>query len=400
MNHRPAPPPDAASVVLTFLESIGRRSEAELYLRLFRELPKESFAIIVADSSALRHGAAALAEQLRFLRELGLVAPVAVGVLDPATASAAAERLVRRCQDMGARVVDARGTDVASRVRECLVAEQLPVLVFEEPVAAEPVGERLDRLATLAGELGTRKIVVLRRRGGLVRNAGRAGATADRRLSVVNLRADLAGLEEPRAMPPEDAALLTQVGTVLRHPACSQVSAAVTSPLDLLRELFTVRGAGTLVKRGSAIQHHADYGSVDVVRLSSLLESSFGRRVRPDFFQRPPLAVYVEESYRGAAILEPSRLAPYLTKFAVDRVAQGEGIGRDLWEALTREHPSVFWRARIENPIASWYSSLCDGMTRVGAWTVYFRGVRTADIPAIAEDALARPDDFEPREAG
>ena len=46
MTPKTANSPDAAGVVLTFLESVGRRSEAELYLKLFRELPKESFAII------------------------------------------------------------------------------------------------------------------------------------------------------------------------------------------------------------------------------------------------------------------------------------------------------------------------------------------------------------------
>src|SRR5215813_14046471 len=60
--------PDAAGVVLTFLESVGRRSEAEFYLKLFRELPKESFAIIAAEAAVLRYAAGSLVEQLRFLR--------------------------------------------------------------------------------------------------------------------------------------------------------------------------------------------------------------------------------------------------------------------------------------------------------------------------------------------
>ena len=42
----PAVQANPADVVLTFLESVGRRAEAELYLRLFRQLPKESFALI------------------------------------------------------------------------------------------------------------------------------------------------------------------------------------------------------------------------------------------------------------------------------------------------------------------------------------------------------------------
>jgi len=81
-----------------------------------------------------------------------------------------------------------------------------------------------------------------------------------------------------------------------------------------------------------------------------LLERSFGRTLRSEFFQRTPSSLYVEADYRGAAILEPSRVAPYLSKLAVEPLAQGEGIARDLWQALARDHAAFFWRARPDNP--------------------------------------------------
>jgi acetylglutamate kinase len=395
VNQKTAQPPDAAGVVLTFLESVGRRSEAELYLKLFRELPKESFAIIVAEAAVLRYAVGSLVEQLRFLRELGLFAPVAVGVFEPQSAEKAAARLTKRCADMGAVIEEARDAELAKQVKEELAAENLPVLSFAG-TEEETTAHRFERLARLAGDLGTRKVVILRRRGGL-RRLGRdrtANPDWERRVSVVNLRTDLAALSEPRALSADDGELLARLRELLERPEATRVVASVTSPLNLLRELFTVRGAGTLVKRGTSIERHASYEGLDIPRLSALLESSFGKTLDPGFFERPPLAVYLEEDYRAAAIIEQAAVAPYLTKFAVDRVAQGEGMGRDLWEAICRHHRSLFWRGRADNPIAGWYTSLCDGMMKLPVWTVYFRGIAASDVPAVVADAAMRPEDF------
>jgi acetylglutamate kinase len=382
--------------VLTFLESVGRRSEAELYLRLFRELPKESFAIIAVESAVVRYAAGSLVEQIRFLRELGLFTLVAVGLFEPATAAKAAQRLAKRSAEMGAVIAEVVAPDLAESVRRELAEENLPLISFAE-TASEDAAQRWTRLGQLAGDLRTRKIVVLRRRGGLSRQ-GRLAAGAERRLSVINLRTDATMLSEPRALSNDDAELLQHVAGLLRRDDCGGAVASVTSPLNLLRELFTVKGAGTLIKRGSAIERHDSYGSVDVPRLRALLESSFGRRLRPEFFDVPPLAVYLEENYRGAAVVVAAPIAPYLTKFAVDRVAQGEGIARDLWDAVCRDHPSMFWRARGENPIRNWYVGLCDGMMRAGEWTVYFLGVAAANVPRVVDDVTRRPDDFLPNE--
>jgi acetylglutamate synthase len=77
-------------------------------------------------------------------------------------------------------------------------------------------------------------------------------------------------------------------------------------------------------------------------------------------------------------------------------VAQGEGLGHDLWQALIREHRTVVWRATPHNPIGSWYVKQCDGMMRLPRWHVYWRGLELASVaPAIAE-AIARPTDLEP----
>jgi hypothetical protein len=391
--------PDAAGVVLTFLESVGRRSEAELYLKLFRDLPKESFAIIAAEGAVLRYAAGSVVEQLRFLHELGLMAPVVVGLFEQGTAEKAATRLAKRAADMGAVVIDARDPELSVRVGQELRDENLPIVCFGA-TGEETSADRFEQIGRLAGELGTRKLVVLRRKGAL-RRLARANATgSDRSISVINLRTDLPSLREPRAIGVDDTELLERLITWLERPDCSSAVASVTSPLSLLNELFTVKGAGTLVKRGTPIERHTSYDTLDVGRLQALLESSFGRPLAATFFERTPLAIYLEESYRGAAIIVPADIAPYLTKFAVDRIAQGEGMGRDLWEAITRDHRSLYWRARVDNPIQAWYAGLCDGMMRVGGWATYWRGIGPSDVPRVIEDTLNRTDDFGPPKVG
>src|SRR5262245_51482683 len=118
-NDSQPPLPGTADAVLRFLESVGRRSEAELYLRLFRQLPKESFAIIAPGAPVIRQGLGAFTEQLRFLADLGLSAPVVLGLYDPAQSTQAADRLQKRAETAALDPVrhSAREPDLIERLK-------------------------------------------------------------------------------------------------------------------------------------------------------------------------------------------------------------------------------------------------------------------------------------------
>ena len=403
----PPPLPAAAEAVLTFLESIGRRSEAELYLRLFGELPRQSFALVATDAPVVRHALGSVLEQLQFLAALGLVAPVVVGAFSPERSQRGAELLAEHLPTVGLvpRQHDLDEPALPATLTRELVATEVPVLRFTGRAGESPL-DRFARLGTLARELGSRKVVILRQRGGLTLREdqplplGPADRLLwdDRRVSVLNLRGDLPLLVEHGLLRQDDQKLAGFVEALLsaagEHRA---LTVSVTEPWSLLRELFTVKGAGTLIKAGAEIEHHTSYDSVDRVRLTTLLERSFGRSVLPAFLERRPLSVYLEVGYRGAAILEPSNVGAFLTKFAVEPVAQGEGMGRDLWQALMRDHPRVLWRTAASNPVSSWYAGQCDGMVRLPRWHVFWRGLCPADIPHAIEYACAQPEDFVPR---
>ncbi len=384
--------------MLTFLESVGRRSEAEFYLRMFHGLPKESFAIIVPGGPVVRSALGSIVEQLRFLADLGLYATVVLGLFDPETGATSCERLVKRlpASGMSPSPHEMSEDGVVSAVRDELRRERIPVLHFGG-VEGETLEQRLAQLGGLAQQLGTRKLALLRRRGGFRPLSGKRAdaqlSVEHGRISIINLTTDRARIT-PGMLSKRDSELLASSDRLIELAEPNPLLISITSPLNLLKELFTVKGAGTLIKRGSAVERHTSYATLDVPRLKHLLQMAFGKELSPSFFELPPLAVYVDPSYRGAAIVHDAYPAPYLSKFAVLPEAQGEGIGRDIWEVLVRHHAELYWRSRIDNPIASWYVSVCDGMVRRSAWQVYFRGIPVELIPEAVAQAEARSADF------
>jgi acetylglutamate kinase len=358
---------------------------------------------VVPAASAVRQGLGSLSEQLRFLTDLGLSAPIVLGLFEPAAAEPLAERLQRRLASAGLTPVPylLGAADPVESLRQDLTGGKTPVARFAVDGELDLAG-RFRTLARLASALDTRKLVLVRARGALKLASDRREAKALAHLlaveagavSLVNLRTDAELLLGERLLRREDAELLEHVAGFLREVEPRSPLVSITSPLSLLTELFTVRGAGTLVKRGSAIQRLESYAQADLKRLEALLEASFGHELRDELFSRPPLALFLEEEYRGAAIVEPTEVAPYLSKFAVEPVAQGEGMGRDLWQAMAREFPRLFWRTRATNPIASWYLTVSDGMLRLPDWHVFWRGIEPALIPRIVETAIAVGDDF------
>jgi GNAT superfamily N-acetyltransferase len=391
--------------VLTFLESVGRRSEAEFYLRLFLKLPPESFGIIAPGATVIRYALGSLVEQLKFLADLGLHAPVVLGLYDPDQGAASSERLIKRVQLLGMDAYSHEmGEDgLAEKLSGELRADRLPVVHFKA-VEGQTIDDRLNQLGELAQELDTRKFVLLRRRGGfkpltharLELAPGYFLPMDGDRISIINLRTDRAGIVASKTLSKRDYELLAAAERLIDLSQPTPILASITSPINLLKELFTVKGAGTLIKLGSAVSRHRSYVNLDIERLRKLLEASFGRALGDQFFDRTPLAVYVEAEYRGAAVVAHGDPVPYLSKFAVEPEAQGEGMGRDLWQAISRDYPALYWRGRADNPIASWYASVCDGMMRLPEWNVYWRGIETSKIPEVIEAARAHPADFAP----
>ncbi|MBE7438325.1 MAG: hypothetical protein HS115_07705 [Spirochaetales bacterium] len=191
----------------------------------------------------------------------------------------------------------------------------------------------------------------------------------------------------PAAIDEKDEALAHLGGSLLsRLPG---LHIAVCAPHTILKEIFTVKGAGTVIRQASRVEKRA----VDE-ELTRLIEQSFGRRLRSGALSRISTAYVVDRA--GAILLEETPMGHYLSKFAVDTQARGSGVAMDLWEHCSRDRPSLFWRSRPGNSINRWYARLADGLQKSADWTVFWRGVPPDRIAAIIDFCLARPEDFDP----
>jgi acetylglutamate kinase len=380
-------------IIQRFLESVGQKADVDLYLRLFRAQEKESFAIIAADASIVRTALDPFHFDLRILAGLGLCPVVLLGLFDAKDADRQATRVYDWLVEdqVPARILSSsRGVEsqTAAAIRELVHAGTIPLVSLEAARDATTDG-RFDILSALASQLGTRKVICLSPTAGLERE----GAP---HISDVNVTTDyekLLGFKGQLA--PRHHTLLRQAKGLLDEVP-HRMNIAVVSPLALLRELFTVSGAGTLIRKGSRIESRSTFEHVDVPRLRSLIESAFGRMLRPEALERDVERIFIEENYRGAVLLAPSPAGPYLSKFAVERTAQGEGIGGDIWGVMVREYPKFFWRARPDNPITPWYARQCDGLARFRDWHVFWCNLPADGIAAAVGYALAQPPDFEP----
>lgn len=370
--------PDEA--VLRFLESTARPAEAAQYLSLFRAERPESFATLAVSDTVMRDDGGALVTDLRYLSKLGLTPVVVLGLLTPARAEADAERLRERLAgDVGVDVV------APDRAKAVARSGRIPIV----PLATPPdTDARWTVFGDLVDALAARKVIFVGRHPGLVPEGRRPP-------SIVDITTELDALLAPGALPPGQVALLAQAALLLNRGGRRR-TASVTSPLDLLRELFTERGAGTLLRLGSQVHRFAAYGDVDRDRLVALVEGAFGRPLVPGFFDRAPEAIYLADDFRGTAIVEQTPLGGYLSKFAVGLAARGEGVARDLWRVMAADYPRLFWRSRTDNPIASWYAQHCDGLQRGPQWCVFWRGAGVDEIPPMVVHARAAPVDLGP----
>lgn len=352
-------------LVLRFLNSIGRPAEARVYLDQFRSAQPEAFAMIAVDQTVVAQTVGALVTDVGFLAHLGLTPVVVIDSQD------AARVLHQRLSP----TVACRLADPGTAADVCR-AGGIPVVTVSGDA----------ELTAMAIALGARKLVFLGRRSGL-------SPAGQRVASLIDVTTEFEALCAPGVLPSGQRALLARIREILRIVP-HRMTVSVTSALDLLRELFTERGAGTLVRVGSKVARHDSIDGLDRAALEGLVNAAFGRTLAPGYFDRPFVAIYTADEYRGAAVLEASALAPYLSKFAVGLAARGEGVGGDLFRAMAAEHPRLFWRSRHDNPIAGWYTKRADGLQRVGAWTVFWRGLAVEEIPAAIAHASAAPVDF------
>ena len=410
--------------IVRLLSSMASAREISQYLKRFSQLDAKRFAVVKVGGAVLRDDLDALTSSLTFLQQVGLSPIVVHGAgpqLDAELSAAGIEKhtvnglrvttpeslaivrrvfqasnlaLVEALQQSGARATSITGgvfeADYLDRdtyglvgeirrvnlapIEASLQAGSIPVIAsLGETSGGQILNVNADFSANeLVRVLQPYKIIFLTGTGGLLDEQGSV-------IDSINLSTEYEHLMAQDWISGGMRLKLEQIKGLLDDlPLTSSVS--ITRPDDLAKELFTHKGSGTLVRRGERVLRATDWSAFDLDRLRTLIESSFGRTLAPDYFERTRLLrAYVSENYRAAVILTAEGDYVYLDKFAVLDEAQGEGLGRAVWQVMHEETPQLFWRSRHDNQINIFYYAQSDGCYKQDAWKVFWYGTGNLD---------------------
>lgn len=428
---------DVRQIVHELLAQLGSSREARQYLKEFSGTNHARFAVVKVGGGILRDHLDELTSALAFLHRLGLIPVVLHGAgpqLDQALADAGIKterrdglrvtteavmsvarplmykenlRLVEALEDRGVR---ARG--IQHGVFQCryldrenlgLVGEveQVELDAIESAVRSgaipvltclgeSPSGQVLNINADIATrdlvwKLQPHKVIFLSPTGGLLDRQ-------DRIISAVSLTNDYEALMEQPWVHSGMRLKLQQINEMLQRLP-DNASVSITSAAHLTRELFTYRGAGTLVRKGESINVYEAPDKETLIALEGLVEKSFQRELKDGWYEKldKPLVMLSETGRAAAVITKGVNGLPYLEKFIVTSEAQGEGLGAAIWQVVNARYPSLYWRSRNTNPITPWYFQQADSSNRSGHWVVFTMGIENADQrERCVADSLAR----------
>ncbi|MCF7220838.1 acetylglutamate kinase [Marilutibacter chinensis] len=413
--------------IVRLLSSMASAKEISQYLKRFSQLDAKRFAVVKVGGAVLRDDLDALTSSLAFLQDVGLTPIVIHGAgpqLDQELTAAGIEKrtvnglrvtspealaIVRRvfhAQNLklveALQAFDARATSIVSGVFEAeyidrdtyglvgqvgrvelapieasLKAGSIPVIAsLGETAGGQILNVNADFAANeLVQVLQPYKIVFLTGTGGLLDERGKV-------IDSINLTTEYEHLIQQPWVNGGMKVKIEQIKALLDTlPLTSSVS--ITKPSELAKELFTHKGSGTLVRRGERVLEVTRWDELDLSRLRTLIESAFGRQLVGSYFDDTRLhKAYVSENYRAAVILTREEAGVYLDKFAVLDDAQGEGLGRAVWQVMREQNPGLFWRSRNGNPVNPFYFAESDGCLRQEKWRVFWYGMEGFDAIA------------------
>lgn len=362
----------AQDLLLGFLNSPGHKRDADFYLSHFLSYPPETFAMIALGEDVLRSEMDTVLFGIRYLLRLGLFPVVLLQSTNAFLEKMEIENYFKRAKlTLNFMSQDLDDEDEQDFVRKRISKGMLPL------IHVDPDKNIFKETWKHAHVLKTRKIFFLRKEGGLHR------VMDGEMIPMINLNAQEALLRIEPELSEEDRKIFKSSESLIRK-AQHFVTASFVSPNNLLRELLTVKGAGTLIHAGTQIVEHKSWSSVDRLRLAHLIQTQTQTQLDDTFFSQDVLRCYVEEEYRGAAVLRHHQGLAHLRYFCVGVEARGLGIGSDLWNKIIQNHPKIFWKNRTDDFITRWYEKQCDGLHRQGGWTVFWKGLGPKEVgPAI-----------------
>lgn len=310
--------------------------------------------------------------------------------------------------------------DLRAELEYMLELELYPTLLLSEDHFAENLMEELDHvLSQLHEEVSLDvfrvdggeflpKLIELGEQRDFHKVVWTGGALLSAAGEVVS-RLHLSHLKDAKLEIPDD--VLLWLRSYLKKMG-QAASVQMVAPDQILPELFTRQGVGTLVSLGYDFSLNP-LEQCDRERLLLLLEDGFGRRLRPGYVEglSKGTKVLVEAAYRGAIILEPWGDVHYLDKVVVKSSYYGRGLGSLLLdelslklEELSGQFPKLCWRAKLDNPYLHRYAALvyglasgspmCCGTTSDGQYVYHYTGLSFEERESVVEKMRCRGSSF------
>lgn len=385
--------------VMTVLKSFGLDKEMALYLQLFQKTPAGKFAVIKINGRVLQEKMQMVAEDLAFLSKLGL-APIVIhggnqdaevkdkrGDVQKAQ-NALTSKLVGMINENGGRAINANGMDLievektqagsvsgqdfvgeVKRIRKDKIfkickAGYVPVLAsfgYENNVAYSIDTDTL--AGWLVKKIQPKKFILVTDSGGVLDKNGGV-------ISTIDINADLPDLIKQNVITEGMLLKVHEIEALLKSSPTMVVE--VCSAENILQELFTIKGSGTFIRYGGHFVVRKSFRGLNTGRIKKLLNESFGKILVPEYFDEPVDCVIVDRDYSCLMIIKNVGGVPYLDKFAVAKSAQGNGLGKTMWNFMRKRYDTLIWRAAPSNPISNWYLKNCDGMQKSGDWVIFW----------------------------
>lgn len=373
--------------VIRSLSAVGATQEANFYANLFAAQDPERFALIVLDPRCLRNPLLeALTSNLQILANLKLTPILLIGALheDHANIKFHSQKLYKELDLAGVRAIklNTRSYALMEEVRKLCRSAKMPILELTD------ANSGLD-LPSICTAINPAKVIFLQPSGGI--------SMKGRRVPVINIDKIETHLKSAGLSLGQKAFLqqVQQLDKLYKSDDIAPPVYVIASPLNLLAELFTTKGSGTLVRRSAVITHTKSIVGIDQDKLGASISEAFGKDLAGAFLESDLNSLYIEANYRGGAIFTQVDGVDYLSKFWVSQAARGEGIARDIWARMLSDHKTFFWRSRMGNPFNDWYMRMCDGMQISGEWRVFWKGLPAVEVAVAIDTAVNAKEDFE-----
>lgn len=400
---------------IDFLDKTGKKSEFELFLKIFQSTPKTKFAVIKISGKTLEDKMDIIAEDIAYLNKLGIYPTIVHGagsILDEKLQSSKKIGGLRVTSKEDMQTVIEVYKDISERLTSKIISYGGSAKAVRDILTAEPI-EGLGCVGKITG-INTAKIddIIEHNKTPVVSPLGKYND------SWLNINADTAAKELVKKISPKKLLMITETGGILDEkgvimpfmnlssdedqshitggmqlkvkeikdlleavPDCAVV---ITSAEDILKELFTISGRGTFIKNHN-ICSTGDKNKIDKPKLKNLIENSFEKKLADSYFDEDMTEIIYEKNYDGAAIIKTINSIPYLDKFAVSKACQGTGLGKSIWAEVVSKYPRMILRAAKDNPANSFYYRNCEGMVKKSEWNIYWNNIRDDELFSAIE---------------